>query len=143
VDTQTKKYMPNKVRRRKVRDARLEARKTSGEAMAKAKFVKVAPRKARLVADVIRGKKVNEAVNILTFIPKKAARVLLKVVNSAIANAENNHDLDVENLYIHRAFVDGGPMLKRFTAKAMGRATPIRRRTSHITIVVKERGDVK
>jgi large subunit ribosomal protein L22 len=65
----------------------------------------------------------------------------LKVVNSAIANAENNHDLDVENLYVHRAFVDGGPMLKRFTAKAMGRATPIRRRTSHITIVVKERGD--
>ena len=141
MDMQTRKYMPNKVRRRKARDARLEERKTSGEAWAKAKYVRVPPRKARLVVDAIRGKQVNDAMNILTFIPKKAARLVHKVVLSAVSNAENNHDLDVESLYVHRAFVDGGPVLKRFTARAQGRATPIRRRTSHITIVVKERGE--
>jgi len=143
VDTETRKYMPNKVRRRKQRRQAKEEARERREAVARARFVKVAPRKTRLVVDAIRGKTTEEALNILRFTPKKAARVLEKVIQSAIANAENNFMLDPERLFIHRAFVDGGPIIRRWRPRAMGRATPIRRRTSHITIVVKERGEIE
>lgn len=141
METKTEKHLPNKVRRRKARREARQARKTSGEARAVAKYVKTGPRKLRIIMDNIRGKSAEEALNILRFTPRRAARILAKVVESAIANAENNLQLDSENLYIHRAYVDGGPTVRRFRAASMGRATPIRRRTSHITIVVKEKGD--
>ncbi|RJX34433.1 MAG: 50S ribosomal protein L22 [Desulfarculus sp.] len=109
------------------------------EAVAKAKYIRISPRKARLVADAVRGLKVGEALNQLRFTPKKAARLLTKVINSAVANASQRPEVDVDKLYIKEAFVDGGPMLKRWRARAMGRAYVIRKRTAHITVVVDER----
>ncbi len=109
------------------------------EAKAVARYVRIAPRKVRQVADEIRGKHVDEAVNILKFTPRSAAGVLLKVLNSAIANAENNHDMNRGNLVVSKAFVDQGPSFKRFRARAQGRAAAILKRTSHITIVVEEK----
>ena len=133
----TKTHTPNKVRRRKAREAAREAR---NEARAVAKFVKAAPRKLRLVIDNIRGKSTEEALNLLRFTPNRSARIIEKVLESAIANAENNMMMDPDELYIHQAYVDGGPVIKRYKPRAMGRATPIRKKTSHITIIVKERG---
>ncbi|MBI3925475.1 MAG: 50S ribosomal protein L22 [Armatimonadetes bacterium] len=104
-----------------------------------ARYLRSAPRKLRLVADLIRGKAVNEARVVLQFTPKRAARTMAKVLNSAVANAENNKDLDPESLVVHKVFVDEGPALKRWTPRARGRASAIRRRTSHITLVVKQR----
>lgn len=141
VETKTKEHAPNKVKRRKKRDELKAANKENPVVMAKAKYVKVAPQKARLIVDAVRGKSAEEALNALRFIPKRAARSVEKVIASAIANAENNYKLDSDNLYIYRAFVDGGPMIRRFRARAMGRATPIRRRTCHITVALKERGE--
>lgn len=109
------------------------------EAVAKAKYVRIAPRKARLMADAIRGMNAGEALNKLKFAPQKSARLFSKVVNSAVANASQDSNVDVDNLYITKAFVDGGPTLKRWRARAMGRAFQIRKRTSHITVVVGER----
>lgn len=109
------------------------------EAKATAKFIRVSPRKARQVIDLVRGKDAGEAIGILRNTPRKAARIIEKVLNSAVANAENNHDMIAEDLYIAKAFVDEGPTLKRFRPRAMGMATRIRKRTSHITIVVSER----
>ncbi|MEW5914291.1 MAG: 50S ribosomal protein L22 [Thermodesulfobacteriota bacterium] len=109
------------------------------EAVAKAKFIRISPRKARLVADAVRGMKVGEALNRLRFTPKKAARLLTKVLNSAVANASQRPEVDVDKLYVKAAFVDGGPTLKRWRARAMGRAYVIRKRTAHITVVVDER----
>jgi len=137
VETVTKTHTPNKVRRRKAREAAREAR---NEARAVAKFVKAAPRKLRLVIDNIRGKSTEEALNLLRFTPNRSARIIEKVLESAIANAENNMMMDPDELYIHQAYVDGGPVIKRYKPRAMGRATPIRKKTSHITIIVKERG---
>ncbi len=134
--------VPNKVRRRKKRREMKEALKGL-QARARAKYVKIAPRKARLVIDLIRGKSTEEALNILRFTPKKAARIIEKVLESAIANAENNFMMDADSLYVAEAYVDGGPIIRRYRPRAMGRATPIRKRTSHITIVVKERGEVE
>ncbi len=94
------------------------------------------PRKVRLLADVIRGKKAVKAQNLLVVMPKRAAKPLLKLLNSAIANAKHNHSLDVENLRVQSITVDGGPVLKRWMPKAHGRATPIRERTSHINLVL-------
>lgn len=139
----TRKYIPNKVRRRRARQKAIEETRERGEVAARAKYVKVAPRKARLVIDAIRGKSTVDAINILQFSPKKAAGIIKKVVESAIANAENNFQLDPDSLFIYEAQVDEGPVAKRFRPRAMGRATPIRKRTSHITIVVKERGEVE
>lgn len=143
MDTNTKTRKPNKVRRRKKRDERKAAQKENPVVVAKAKYVKSPPQKIRLIADAIRGKSTEEALNVLRFIPRKSARLMEKVVSSAVANAENNYELDSDSLYIHEVYVDGGPIVKRFRARAMGRATPIRRRTSHITVSVKERGDAK
>jgi large subunit ribosomal protein L22 len=109
------------------------------EAKAVARYVRIAPRKVRQVADEIRGKHVDEAINILQFTPRSAAGVLLKVLNSAIANAENNHDLNRGNLVVSQAYIDQGPTLKRFRARAQGRAAAILKRTSHITIIVEEK----
>lgn len=109
------------------------------EAKAVAKHIRIAPRKARLVADVIRGKDVQTAVSTLKFLPQKGARVLGKVLNSAIANAEHNYGMDVNELYVAKAYVDEGPVLKRWRARAMGRVGRIKKRTSHLTIILKER----
>lgn len=108
-------------------------------AKATAKTVRTSPRKARLVIDLIRGKSVAEAIAILKFTPNKAALIIEKVLMSAIANAENNFDLDVENLYVSEAFVNEGPTMKRFRPRAKGSASPINKRTSHITVVVSEK----
>jgi len=109
------------------------------EAKAVARRVRIAPRKARLVIDLIRGKHVNEALSILQLTPKAAAPIIEKVLKSAIANAEHNYDMDAENLYVSKAYVDEGPTLKRYRPRAQGRATQINKRTSHITIVVSEK----
>lgn len=111
------------------------------EARAVARYVRIAPRKARQVLDEIRGKRVDEAVAILRHTPRAAAEVLLKVLNSAVANAENNHELNREKLVVSKAFVDQGTTLKRIRPRAQGRAFLIRKRTSHITIIVGEKED--
>lgn len=105
---------------------------------ATAKFMRVSPRKARLVADNIRGLAVEDAVNVLKFTPKKAAKVLLKVLNSAVANAEQNAGLDVDSLKVARVIVNEGPTWKRFMPRAMGRVNRILKRTSHITVEVEQ-----
>jgi len=109
------------------------------EARAIAKYMRISPRKVKVVADLIRGKNVDEALAILRFTPKKSARMLEKVVNSAVANAENNHGMDRDKLYISQVYANQGPTLKRWRARAQGRADMIRKRTSHIGVVVKER----
>jgi large subunit ribosomal protein L22 len=108
------------------------------EAKAITRNVRISPQKARLVADLIRGKKVEDALLILRFTPKKAARILAKTLRSAIANATDTQNVDPDALYVKRTFVDGGAILRRFTPRAHGRATPIRKRTSHFTVVVDE-----
>lgn len=109
------------------------------EVRAKLKYVRVGPRKARLVADLIRGKKSDEALNILSFTKKMPARVIIKLLKSAIANATQKKNVDVDRLYVKRISVDQGATWKRFTPRALGRATPIRKRTSHISIVLDEK----
>ncbi|PZN09402.1 MULTISPECIES: 50S ribosomal protein L22 [Thermaerobacter] len=109
------------------------------EARAVARFVRVSPRKARQVIDLVRGKPVGEALTLLRYTPKKAARIVEKVVRSAVANATNNHDMDEDRLYITKAYVDEGPRLKRWRPRARGRAFPIRKPTSHVTVIVAER----
>ena len=106
------------------------------EARAVAKYVRISPRKARLVADAIRGKNVNEALRIVQLSSKKAATTIRKTLESAIANAENNYDIDVDSLHVVRATVDMGRALRRLRPRAYGRANIIRRPTSHVTIVV-------
>ncbi len=104
------------------------------------RYARISPRKARVVADMIRGKDVDEAFIILKFTPKKAARIIEKLLKSAVANAEASPDIvDVDSLYISKICVDEGPMLKRIRPRAMGRAYLIRKRTSHITIELDER----
>ena len=104
-----------------------------------ARTVRVSPRKTRLVLDLIRGKNVADAIAILKFTPNKAARIVEKTLNSAIANAENNHNMDVNNLYVAECFVGEGPTLKRVRPRAQGRAFRVFKRTSNITIVLKEK----
>ncbi len=106
---------------------------------AQLKRLRTSPRKVRLVADLIRGMDVEDAKSQLEFVSKKSSKQLLKLLNSAIANAQNNFNLDVSNLYISKIVVDEGPTLKRWRPRAMGRAASIRKRTSHITIVLDER----
>jgi len=101
---------------------------------AKARYVRCAPRKARLVVDHIRGKSAEEARAILVHTPRAASRDVLKLLDSAIANAESNHELGADELRIEKVFVDEGPTLKRYRPRALGRATRIRKRTSHMTI---------
>jgi large subunit ribosomal protein L22 len=109
------------------------------EVRAIAKYIRVSPRKARLVMDLVRGKDVGVAKGILRNTPNKAARLIEKVLDSAVANAENNHEMAVEEMFVTKGFIDEGPTLKRFRPRSMGSASRIRKRTSHITIVVSER----
>jgi large subunit ribosomal protein L22 len=108
------------------------------EARAINRYVHIAPRKARLVADMVRGKQVGDALGILQRIPKKAAAILAKTLKAVVANAENTQRVDVDRLYVKRIFVDEGPTARRFMPRAHGRATKIRKRTAHVTIVVDE-----
>jgi large subunit ribosomal protein L22 len=109
------------------------------EVKAQARFLRLSPRKARLAVDAVRGKRVEEALNQLRYLPQRSAKVLTKVVRSAVSNAEQNPGIDVDTLYVKKAFVDGGPSLKRWTPRAMGRATKILKRTCHITVVLDEK----
>jgi len=109
------------------------------EARAIAKYVRISPLKVNFICKEIRGKQVDEALTILKFTPKKGARELEKVLNSAIANAENNFNLDRDSLYVMEAYANDGPQLKRWRPRARGMAYPILKRTSHIGVVVKER----
>ncbi len=109
------------------------------EAKAILKYLKVSPQKARLVVDLIRGKKVDEALTILRFNTKAVSRDIVKIVKSAVANAENTKKLDVDKLYVKSVYVDPGPVLKRTHAKAMGRGALIRKRSSHVTVVLDEK----
>ncbi len=106
------------------------------ETRAVARYIWIGPRKVRLVADLVRGKGVNDALAILRFAPQRAAKPISKVVRSAQANAEHNHSMDAEELFIKTICIDEGPILKRFQARARGRADVKRRRTCHITVVV-------
>jgi large subunit ribosomal protein L22 len=120
-------------------NARQEATAVAEElprAVARARFVRVSPTKARRVIDLIRGRTAAEALAVLQFAPQAASEPVSKVLASAMANAENNLDLDPETLVISRAFVDEGPTLKRIRPRAQGRAFRIRKRTSHITVEV-------
>ncbi|WLV24812.1 50S ribosomal protein L22 [Aciduricibacillus chroicocephali] len=109
------------------------------QAKAVAKSVRIAPRKVRLVVDLIRGKKVGEAIAILRHTQRGASPVVEKVLNSAIANAEHNYEMNADNLVISEAFVNEGATMKRFRPRAQGRASKINKRTSHITVVVTEK----
>ena len=109
------------------------------EIKAIARYIRVSPRKVRLLINEIKGKKVEEALNILSFAPQKGAPILKKLINSAVANANQYPDIDVDNLFIKNAFADEGPTLKRFRPRAMGRATRIRKRSSHLTVVLDEK----
>lgn len=109
------------------------------EAKAHAKYVRMSPRKVQVVLDLIRGKDTKEALAILKNTPRAAAGVVEKVLKSAIANAENNHKMDTDKLYVAETYANQGPTLKRFQPHAQGRAFRILKRSSHITVVVKER----
>lgn len=108
------------------------------EASAKLSFVRLSPQKARLVIDMVRGKGVQEALNILKFSPQRAAEIVAKLVSSAIANAEQKGVGDVDRLFVKSIFVDQGPVLRRFMPKGRGSASRIRKPTSHITVVLGE-----
>ncbi|MCL1790137.1 MAG: 50S ribosomal protein L22 [Peptococcaceae bacterium] len=106
------------------------------ETRAVTKYVRVSPRKARRVADLIRGKRVNEALAILRAVPQMSKEPVVKTLKSAIANAENNNDAVAEDLFVTNIFIDQGPTLKRIKPRAQGRADRINKRTSHITVLV-------
>jgi large subunit ribosomal protein L22 len=108
------------------------------EARAVGKYIRISPQKVRLVADVVRGMSADQAITTLKFMPKKGAGILRQVIESAVANATQDDQIDVDNLFIKKVTVDGGPSLKRIRPRAMGRATRIIKRTSHITVVLDE-----
>jgi large subunit ribosomal protein L22 len=109
------------------------------EAKAIAKHIRIAPRKIRIVVNLIRGKNVGEAFNILKFTPKVGSRVVEKVLRSAMANAEHNYDMNVDNLYVSEVFVDQDSTMKRVHPRSRGQAFKILKHASHVTVVVKER----
>jgi large subunit ribosomal protein L22 len=109
------------------------------ESSAKLSFARLSPRKTRLVVDMVRGKGIQTALNILRFTPQPSARLVAKLLSSAVANAEQKGVSDVDRLYVKSIFVDGGTVLKRFLPRAMGRASKIRKPTSHITVVLAEK----
>lgn len=109
------------------------------EARAKLSYTRLSPQKARLVADMIRGKGVQDALNILKFSPQKTAAIVSKLVGSAVANAEQKGVSDVDKLYVKSITVDQGPVLKRFIPRAQGRATKIRKPTSHLVVILDEK----
>ena len=109
------------------------------EVQAKARFVKISPRKARLSADLARGKMVDKALTSLAFSPKASSSIITKLLKSALANADQRGTVNIDSLFVKRICVDEGPTIKRFRPRAMGRATRIRKRTSHITVVLDEK----
>jgi len=108
------------------------------EVRAVTRYVRISPRKARLVTELVKGKPVEEALTTLKFVPKKGARLVRKTLRSAVANAEHNPNIDVDTLYVKRIYVDEGPSMKRWRPRAMGRATRILKRSSHITVILDE-----
>lgn len=130
----------DKAKRRTKKRVRAERRRFARpKAMAVSHHVRISAQKVRLVCDQIRGKRVEEALSLLEFTPRKGAKLLAKVLRSGIANAENNKSLDVDTLFVKRIEVGPGPTIKRFLPRAQGRATPLLKRTSHITIVLDEK----
>lgn len=109
------------------------------EVKAKLRYARIGTQKARSVVDTIRGKDVNEALRILTFMDKKAAVIVKKLLESAVANADQKKVIDLDNLYVKTVFVDQGPVYHRWLSRAQGRATPIRKKTSHINLILDER----
>ncbi len=109
------------------------------EVKATSKYIHRSARKVRLVMDTVRGKGVDEAIAILRFMPQHASKEIMNVVKSAAANAENNFQMAPEDLFIKRIYADEGPSFKRFRARSRGMASPILKRTSHITVIVEER----
>ncbi|HWR55522.1 MAG: 50S ribosomal protein L22 [Bacillota bacterium] len=109
------------------------------EAKAIARYIRITPRKVRIVIDLIRGKQIGEAFAILKYTPKVASEVVEKVLKSAVANAEHNYNMDVDKLYVAEAYVDQGPTLKRIHPRSRGQAFSILKRSSHVTVVVKEK----
>jgi len=108
------------------------------EAKAVLRGTRISPQKARLIADLVRGKEAEVAINTLRFMPKKGARIIRKLLESAVANASQNEAIDIDTLYVKKIFVDGGSMLKRIRPRAMGRASRILKRSSHITVILDE-----
>ena len=108
------------------------------EIVAKTRMIRISPRKVRIVGEVIKKRKINDAMGILMYMPQKASFILKKLLDSAIANAKQKKYVDIDNLYVKNVTVDPGPVLKRFLPRAMGRATKIRKRISHITMVLDE-----
>jgi large subunit ribosomal protein L22 len=109
------------------------------EASAKLSSIRLSPRKTRLVVDMVRGKQIQDALNILRFSPQPSAKLIAKLLGSAVANAEQKGASDVDCLYVKTIFVDGGAVMKRFLPRAMGRASKIRKPTSHISVVLAEK----
>jgi len=109
------------------------------EAKAILRYARISPRKVRIVLDLIRGKQIDEAMAILKYTPKRASYMIEKLLNSAVANAENNFNMNRDKLFISKAYADQGPTLKRYLPRAHGRADVIRKRTSHITLVLEEK----
>lgn len=109
------------------------------QARAVARYVRISPQKARQVTRLIQGKSLADALTILRFTPRRASGIVEKVLRSAAANAENNHNLNTDALYVKHSYVDEGPTMKRWRPRARGRADRIRKRTSHITVVLEER----
>ncbi len=108
------------------------------EVIARGRYIRISPRKVRLFTRELVGKKVEEADQLLQLAPQKAARILSKILRSAVANAEQREEIDLDSLFVKKILVDGGPVLKRYRARALGRAGRILKRTSHITVVLDE-----
>jgi large subunit ribosomal protein L22 len=109
------------------------------EARAIAKYIDISPRKVRLIVDAVRGRPVKQALAMLEYMPQKGARHVRKVIQSAVANAENNYSMDVESLYVSSIFVNEGPTQRRFRPRAHGRVSPLLKRSSHVTAIVAEK----
>ncbi|QXM07316.1 50S ribosomal protein L22 [Crassaminicella indica] len=109
------------------------------EARAIAKYVRISPRKMKPVVDMVRGMNADEALAVLEYTPRATAKILAKVIQSAKANAENNHEMDADKLYIAEVYANQGPTMKRWRAASMGRGVKILKRTSHVGVVLKER----
>jgi len=129
-----------KVKRRTKKRVRAEQRRFARpKAMSVSHHVRISAQKVRLVCDQIRGKRVEDALSLLEFLPRKGAKLVARALRSGIANAENNKSLDVDTLFVKRIEVGPGPTIKRFLPRAQGRATPLLKRTSHITIILDEK----
>ena len=121
--------------------AEMQEKEVKVEARAELKYARISSRKVKIVADLIRGKNAQEALAIVKFTPKASSEIIEKLLKSAMANAENNHKMDVNKLYVAEIYANQGPTLKRIRPAAKGSAVRIRKRTSHITIVLREKED--